>query len=269
VYDVVGQLAQGDFVEIVARTGDSGWLQIENEGELAWVSASLVDVSGDVQELPVTTEIPPTPTLTPTPPPAVVTPSLTSTIPPGVVQGKVLWNEQPVMGATVFATDLYDFNSTHYGSASTDAEGRFLISGVPEGTSYLYVHGNRPEFWVSAVTPFEMVAGTGTLAEDTYLCKGFDPISPQNNEVITTNRPMLRWDAYPDAVDYAVRVLRTGESRFLFQRGDQDARITVTSVQIDVDLSPAEYRWRVDAFNAAGHIIGCSYWPRTFVISGS
>ena len=187
--------------------------------------------------------------------------------PPGTVQGSVLWNEQPVEGASVDVYDQYSANSTHYGSATTDASGHFSISGIPEGEQYLYVHGDQPEFWVAAVTPFEMASGTGTLAEDTYLCKGFNPDSPEDGAVIDTSRPTLRWSRYDDAVDYAVRVIRVGESNFVFQRGDRDARIPDTSVQLDVDLSPGEYRWRVDAFNAAGHIIGCSYYPRSFTFS--
>ena len=99
------------------------------------------------------------------------------------------------------------------------------------------------------------------VAEDTYLCKGFDPISPEYGETIVTGRPFLQWPPYPDAVDYSVRVIRESVSRF--SRGDDGPRITETSVQVDVNLSLGEYRWRVDAFNAEGHIIGCSYYLKS------
>src|SRR5262249_56101867 len=72
---------------------------------------------------------------------------------------------------------------------------------------------------------------------------------------------------YPGASDYAVRVLRTGQNTSVFSRGDRDARLTTTTAQVDVDLAPGQYTWRVDAFNQQGHIIGCSYYPRTFVIA--
>lgn len=193
--------------------------------------------------------------------------SPTPTLPSGTVQGQVLWDERPVEGAKVYVVDLYSFDSTHYGSSTTDASGIFSISGIPNGEQYIYVHGNQPEFWVSAVTQIQMVAGTGTSSEDTYLCKGFDPISPKDGEEIYTSQPILQWSAYPDAVDYAVRVVPVDENEFVFQRGDYDARITSTSVQVDIDLKPGEYNWRVDAFNAAGHIIGCSYYPRSFKVT--
>jgi len=181
----------------------------------------------------------------------------------------VLWNEQPVAGARVFATDQYDFSSTHYGEATTDANGHFSIPRVPAGQRYLYTFGNGPEYWVAAVTPFLMPAGTGTAAADTYLCRGFDPTAPEKDETLVVSRPVLRWNPYPGASDYAVRVLRTGQNTFAFSRGDQDARLTTTTAQVDVDLAPGQYTWRVDAFNQQGHIIGCSYYPRTFVIAGA
>src|ERR1700730_1264613 len=84
------------------------------------------------------------------PRPATQIPAQSSLPVPGTVQGLVLWNEQPVMGARVHVTSEYDFRSTQYGSVTTDARGRFSISGVPDGKKYLYVLGNQPAFWVAA-----------------------------------------------------------------------------------------------------------------------
>ena len=186
---------------------------------------------------------------------------------PGTVHGRVLWNEEPVRGANVLATES-GLSSTHYGSALTDAQGRFSIAGVPDGQKRLIVVGNTPEFWLATNTPFTMSHGTDTRAADVYLCKDFVPRAPQDGESMTTTRPVLRWDPYPSAVDYAARVIRDGDNNFIFSRGDIDDRFEETSVQVDVDLSPGEYRWRVDAFNVEGHIIGCSYYPRTFTVTG-
>jgi len=177
-----------------------------------------------------------------------------------------LWNEDPVAGASVYATSQYDFSSEHYGSAVTDVRGGFAIVGVPTGNKYLYVFGNRPEFWVSAVTPITMVAGAGTAAADTYLCKGFTPVAPRDGETVTTGRPLLRWDPYPSAIDYAARVIRVADNQIVFSRGDFDARVKETSIQVTVTLIPGDYRWRVDAFNVGGHIIGCSNYPSSFSV---
>jgi len=185
----------------------------------------------------------------------------------GTVRGRVLWNEEPLAGARITVTSEYNFSSTQYGRAETDSLGRFSISGVPEGKKYLYVFGNQPAFWVSAVTPFEMKSGLDVTAPDTYVCKGFDPVSPAKDESLKTNRPLLSWNPYPNAVDYAVRVIRKGAGTFDFSRGDRDPRIRGMNVAVDRDLPPGEYDWRVDAFNAAGHLVGCSYYPRSFKIT--
>jgi hypothetical protein len=110
-----------------------------------------------------------------------------------------------------------------------------------------------------------MVA-SGTTAPDSYLCKGFDPDSPGKDESVRSSRPILNWKPFKDAVNYAVRVIPSGQNRFSFNRGDTNPHITDTSVQVDVDLNPGEYMWRVDAFNSAGHIIGCSFHPRYFKV---
>src|SRR5262249_43559827 len=95
----------------------------------------------------------------------------------GIVEGPVIGNGQPVAGGRVYATNEYNFSSTHYGEATTDANGHFSIPRVPPGQRYLYTFGNGPGYWVAAVTPFVMPAGAGTVAADTYVCRGFDPIA--------------------------------------------------------------------------------------------
>lgn len=182
----------------------------------------------------------------------------------GTVRGRVLWNERPVAGASVYVTSEYSFNSTRYGKAKTDRDGHFTISGIPEGDKYLYVFGPGRQYWVSTVTPFAM-NGPQAVAPDSYLCRGFDPLSPKNDERVVS-RPVLRWNAYPDATSYAVRIEPETGTRFIFSRGDDGPRLLTTSVQVDTELESGAYSWRVDAFNAAGHIIGCSFSPRGFSV---
>jgi len=70
-YDVLGQVKQGDKLEIVARTEKGDWLQVRlTDGKEGWVSAQLVEVGGGVVDIPVAVVIPPTPT--PSAPPGMV-----------------------------------------------------------------------------------------------------------------------------------------------------------------------------------------------------
>ena len=198
-------------------------------------------------------------------------------IPPGTVTGRVLWNERPVSGVSVAVMDLHDFTSERFGSATTDPAGWFSVAGVPPGEQYIFAPAGfvavavedpeGPAFWLSTVTPFVMAEDAGTMAPDTYICRDFDgSLLPAAGSEVQTPHPMLSWDPFLGAVDYAVRVIRSGASEFIFQRGDHDAKVTVLSVQVSVALPPGGYSWRVDAFNSAGHLIGCSLFPRAFTV---
>ena len=94
-----------------------------------------------------------------------------------------------------------------------------------------------------------------------HVCKTFDLGSPAHNESVGS-RPTLRWDAYPDARRYVVDVFDRTSS--IAMQWTVDA--AVTSVQIDADLPPGSYEWRVNAVNATGRALGCSVAPRGFLV---
>ena len=205
---------------------------------------------------------------TPAPAPTVAAAPATVAAPPaataaGVIQGRVLWNGQPVAGATAYVVDNPP-GLNRYGTATSDDQGRFSITGVPEGNKFVVVSGNPRVFGRPTSTAFLMSASPFT--EDFHLCRGFDPISPSNNESVGS-RPVLRWDTFPDATRYFVVVLLQGKS--VLTRGGGREPQTATSVQTDVDLPPGVYQWRVTAYNAAGQMIGCSFEPRGFVVRPS
>lgn len=215
---------------------------------------------------PYTPVYPVTNTTTETTPP---TKSSTSSIPPNTVQGRVLWNEQPVSGAEVVVTDEYYYGSTHFGSTKTDFGGFYSISGIPEGRQVINVFGpNLEEYPVSEQTPFTLYAGIGTRAEDTYLRKGFNPIFPSNYEIIHTECPVLEWD-YPGAFNYEVRVHnQTSDSMELHLGSEAGERIpdytrTPNSLRqsntIGLCLGPGEFTWEIIAYNSAGHPIADTY----------
>jgi hypothetical protein len=153
--------------------------------------------------------------------------------------------------------DDFKPESIRYGTVSTDEQGRFSLAGVPLGSRYVRVSGDQRVFWMGGGTFFTMSGSPFT--RDFHLCKGFDPGSPANGESVS-NRPVLRWDAYPDATRYVAHVFSQGKTVL-----DRGTPANVTSVQLDVDLSPGRYQWRIDVFNAAGQMIGCSF-VRVFTV---
>lgn len=79
-YPLAGTIRQGETYDIVGRTADYAWWRIccLPDASLAWVTASLVQVSGDATDVQIVTEEPPpTPTFTPAPP--TPTPTITPT----------------------------------------------------------------------------------------------------------------------------------------------------------------------------------------------
>ena len=200
-------------------------------------------------------------------------PSVSSTVEGtnrGTVRGRVVWNEQPVPGAIVSVHSWTNYSTPKYEPTTTDADGRFSIPDVLEGVTDLHVRGNRPGFWLDDLTRFNMKA-PATDVPETCLCKSFNLVSPRDREIISTTRPILKWNPYPDAVGYVARVyfigpydVNSGVVVLVFARDYQDQPILGTSVEVSTDLPPGEYRWRVDAFNRLGHIIGCDL--RSFVV---
>jgi hypothetical protein len=67
-YDVVGNVVAGEVLPLVARTGNDKWIQVNFEGQLAWVEAEMLETVDAVDELVVVKgkDYPPTPTPGPT-----------------------------------------------------------------------------------------------------------------------------------------------------------------------------------------------------------
>jgi len=61
-YDVVGVASEGDTLRLLARTADGGWWQVAYQEQAVWVYAGIVTSNRTPIEVPVASEIPPTPT---------------------------------------------------------------------------------------------------------------------------------------------------------------------------------------------------------------
>lgn len=70
-YPTIGQLNQGEQVQVIGANLDFTWLVIQFRGQQGWISAPILDIFGDLRTLPIITPPPtPTPAPTATPPPA-------------------------------------------------------------------------------------------------------------------------------------------------------------------------------------------------------
>lgn len=100
-YAVVGGASQGEQFAVTGRNGAGDWYQIQRaDGSSAWVSASIVRVTGDGQSVATadapaqTTNDAPAPTATPAPAvaPAANTNAVPSSLPRGIAAGRLLYS---------------------------------------------------------------------------------------------------------------------------------------------------------------------------------
>jgi hypothetical protein len=66
-YGIIGRLSAGDSHPVIATNSAGDWLQFELDGKQGWVTAGLVDVSGDASTIEVAQDIAPPPTARPRP----------------------------------------------------------------------------------------------------------------------------------------------------------------------------------------------------------
>lgn len=69
-YDVIGQLQEGDTAQVIGANIDFSWVVISFRGGQGWLSRGILDLFGNVNQIPVMAPPP-----TPTPPPATATPT--------------------------------------------------------------------------------------------------------------------------------------------------------------------------------------------------
>ena len=69
-YPVLGQLQQGETARVIGALADNSWVIIDYRGQQGWLATYLLDVTGDLDSVPLVTP-PPTPTL----PPPTATPT--------------------------------------------------------------------------------------------------------------------------------------------------------------------------------------------------
>jgi ABC-type branched-subunit amino acid transport system substrate-binding protein len=72
-YDILGQVQEGDVIEVVGATLDFTWVAINFRGTTGWLSRGILELTGDTDTLPVITP-PASPTPLPIPPTATAQP---------------------------------------------------------------------------------------------------------------------------------------------------------------------------------------------------
>lgn len=98
-YDVIGQLLQGETALVIGGNTDLSWYVIDFRGQMGWLSASILDFSGDPASVPI---IPAPPT--PTPPPSSPTPTLAPD--PDIVIDAAVSSPTPIIANQPFTVSV-------------------------------------------------------------------------------------------------------------------------------------------------------------------
>lgn len=178
----------------------------------------------------------------------------------GNVQGKVLYNNQPVENIEVRLCEQFSRFVGGCGgrifTARTDREGEYVITNVePKTYEGLMARVFDTDSYVFATAgiggissaKYEVTADKTLFISPTHLFKSdLRLISPKAAAKLGAKDLELSWEAYPDAAYYKFSVHPEDtslSSPYINERTD------ATSFTIDKPMQGGTYRWQVHAFN--------------------
>lgn len=180
----------------------------------------------------------------------------------GNVQGKVLYNGKPAAGIEVKLCEK--FNQYFGGcsgksfTAKTDEGGEYVITNVePLTYESLMARVFDTDTYVFATTglvglssaKYEVAADKTLFVRPTNLFKtDLKLVSPKAGSKVSAQGLELKWEAYPDAAYYKFSLYPTDSS---VTSPYINERVEGTSFAADKPLPKGEYRWQMDAYNAA------------------
>jgi hypothetical protein len=178
----------------------------------------------------------------------------------GALSGRVIWNDEPVVGAAVrICTDVSTFSGCEGETfdTTTGEDGSYLFTDVTPGEYTILVKEAGAADYVFART-LSMDGETVTIEADEGLAVGDFPLvrfdlvltAPADDGVVQEAQPVLTWEAYPGAATYEVAMVPEHGSILPSESVDEPTLTTPTP------LISCEYSWWVEAYNEAGVQIG-------------
>ena len=195
----------------------------------------------------------------------------------GNVQGKVLYNDQPVEGIEVkicenFSTVMGVKCDGETKTTKTDREGVYVLADLDPKTyggltakvfqSSYYVY---PQEAIMTPQRFVVEADKTSFARDINLFKDDIKITgPKAGSKVDAKAVALEWDAYPDAAYYKISLYP--ESGGLAPISGE--RVDETSYAVTEDLTNGKYRIKVEAYNSNDRKLAESRGDIKFTVTG-
>jgi hypothetical protein len=209
---------------------------------------------------PTRAEAPPTATSTPPPPePTLAEPTPIGPAPAsgtGNVQGRVLWNGQPVVDVEVKLCEkvsLFGGCSGFETGTRTDDGGRYLFVDIAPGQYSLVVQAPDGDRWLYITAGLGISAREYSVVADQVLNVGdhhtyksdLRITDPQDESQVDSASLVLTWEAYPDAAYYEL-YLSPEKGNAIYTSHQVDDTQTMPAAP----LVNCSYTWSVEAFNA-------------------
>lgn len=182
-YDVIGQLSQGEQVQVIGANLDFSWLVIQFRGQQGWISRAILDTFGSLNSLPIVNPPP-----TPTPPPSPTVPPL-----PDIVLDSAFVTPSPIIPNVPFTVSVTVRNA---GGANA---GQFAIAAnfPPNNVFASAIVPGLPAGQIATVNLTGTLANTGfytvTIVAD--LNNEVQELDENNNLLnfnYSINKPVLR-----------------------------------------------------------------------------
>ena len=196
----------------------------------------------------------------------------------GNVQGKVLYDGQPVENIEVtlceeFSQYLGGCSGKTY-TARTDKNGEYVITNVePNAYEGLLVRVFDTDMYIFSTsgigglssTTYEVSADKTLFVEPTHLFKvDLKVLNPKAGAKVSAQNLELSWESYPEAAYYQFSLYPedvTVASPYV------NERVEGTSFVIDKPLPQGTYRWQVEAYNSADRKLSESSSDMKFTIT--
>ncbi len=196
----------------------------------------------------------------------------------GNVQGKVLYNSQPVEHIEVKLCETFNQYFGGCGgktyTARTDKDGEYVITNVePKVYEGLLAQVFDTDSYIFAATgiaglsaaKYEITADKTLFIAPTNLFKGdLKLLNPKAGGKVSAQNMELKWEAYPAAAYYKFSIYPedvSGTSPYI------NERIEATSFMLDKPLQKGVYRWQVEAYNNTDHKLAESSSDIKFTIT--
>lgn len=198
----------------------------------------------------------PAPTLTFTP---VVTETQLPEMPSaaegkGNVVGLVLWNNQPVPNTAILLCGTFSGKScsgAHQFSTRTDKDGYYFFKDVDPGRYVLATESFGSYLFITYSDDVDVSTGQTSVLDPWHIWKyDLQAITPKTQEFINEEKPVFRWEAYPDAAYYEISIVYSDFTPVIW-----DVRIDSPEFIPMEPLSACSYQWWVHAYNSNGNRI--------------